>query len=60
MNIRKIREKARNMGLKDLTASKTELVRIIQKAEGNSPCFGTAVGNCPHSDCCFRQDCFPG
>jgi hypothetical protein len=38
---------------------KVELVHAIQKAEGNTPCFGNSNnGTCPHTNCCFRSDCF--
>ena len=37
--------------------TKKELVRSIQKAEGNTPCFDTGVMACPYTDCCFRDDC---
>jgi hypothetical protein len=37
--------------------SKAELIRRIQKAEGNFDCFGTAKDSCDQSQCCFREDC---
>lgn len=37
--------------------SKTELIRAIQKAEGNFDCYGTTKGYCNQSSCCWRKDC---
>jgi hypothetical protein len=34
-----------------------ELIRRIQRAEGNFDCFGTAIDYCDQSQCCFREDC---
>ena len=36
--------------------TKTELIRRIQKAEGNYDCFGTAKGYRDQFQCSFRQD----
>ncbi len=35
----------------------TNLIRSIQRAEGNPDCFGRAQGHCDHSDCTWRQYC---
>ncbi len=59
MQIEEIKKKARTVGLKPAAGKvkKLELVREIQKAEGNFPCFGTAEGYCDQSGCFFREDC---
>lgn len=57
MNIEKIRQKARALGVKPDRTKKLELIREIQKKEGNFPCFGTAKDYCDRWDCCFREDC---
>lgn len=36
---------------------KNELILAIQKAEGNTACFGTGTEACPFLDCCWRKDC---
>jgi hypothetical protein len=36
---------------------KTELIQAIQRAEGNSACYGTTHGTCQWTECCFRVDC---
>jgi len=35
----------------------TNLIRSIQRAEGNPDCFGRAQGHCDHPDCAWRQYC---
>jgi len=35
----------------------TNLVRSIQRAEGNPDCFGKAVGYCDRWDCSWRIYC---
>ena len=37
---------------------KSELVRAIQKAEGNLPCFETdRAADCSQHNCLWREDC---
>jgi predicted metal-binding transcription factor (methanogenesis marker protein 9) len=53
-----IQKKAKGLGITPDKKMKTaDLVRAIQTAEGNRPCFNTAVVNCPHTNCCFRENC---
>jgi len=60
MKINEIREKAKALGIKVMgTTKKADLIRQIQKAEGNFDCFGTAKDYCDQLDCCFREDCLP-
>jgi len=60
MKLNEIREKAKVLGIKVMaTTKKADLVRQIQKAEGNFDCFGTAKDHCDQLDCCFREDCMP-
>jgi hypothetical protein len=35
----------------------TELIRSIQRAEGNPDCFRRAHGNCDRLDCAWRNYC---
>ncbi len=59
MKIRKIREIARDQGLEPGKAEKTELIRTIQRQEGNFDCFATACdGVCDQGGCLWREDCF--
>jgi len=58
MRLSEIEKKARNLGIKDTWKySKTQLVKTIQRKEGNFDCFGTARGNCDQIACCWRSDC---
>jgi len=57
MNITKVREKAKSLGIKTGKTRKAELIRQIQAAEGNFPCFGSAKDYCDQWDCAFREDC---
>lgn len=57
MRMEDVREMAKALGVKSARLKKTELIRAIQTAEGNFPCFGTASGYCDQSDCAFRDDC---
>ncbi len=58
MKLSEIEKKARNLGIKNSWSySKNDLVRSIQKKEGNFDCFGTAVNYCDQSSCCWREDC---
>jgi len=53
-----VRARAKALGLKDtFKLSKTELIRRIQRAEGNFDCFETAKDYCDQYECCFREDC---
>ncbi len=49
--------KARSLGINKTKVKKLELIREIQRMEGNFPCFGTAVDYCDQWRCCFRDDC---
>ena len=57
MNMPEIRHKAQQLGLRPGRMNKTVLIRAIQAQEGNTPCFGTAMGHCEQMNCCWRQDC---
>jgi secreted Zn-dependent insulinase-like peptidase len=59
MKISDIREIAGNRGIKaDKKANKIELIRAIQRTEGNSDCFATAyVLECNQFNCLWREDC---
>lgn len=59
MKMQKIREIARDQGLEPGRAEKVELIRAIQRQEGNFDCFATAWdGVCDQSGCLWREDCF--
>jgi hypothetical protein len=58
MKMQELRKRAKKVGIKNTFGlSKTELIRRIQRAEGNFDCFGTAKDYCDQIVCCFREDC---
>ncbi len=57
MKWQEIQAKGREMGLKATGTKKAELIRSIQRAEGNFECFGTADGYCDQWGCSFRSLC---
>jgi len=54
-----IKKKAKTLGVEAGKLKKAELILAIQKAEGNTPCFGTGTPACPYLACCWREDCIP-
>ena len=58
MKMKEVQAKAKGLGIKNTVGvSKTDLIRRIQRAEGNFDCFGTAKEYCDQFGCCFRKDC---
>ena len=58
MRISEVEKKAKQLGIKNTWKfSRTDLVRGIQKAEGNFDCFGRAKDSCSQMACCWRTDC---
>ena len=58
MRLSEIEKRARDLGVKDTwRLSKKELVKSIQRTEGNFDCFGTARFSCDQPACCWRADC---
>jgi hypothetical protein len=58
MKMQKIKERAKETGIKVGKMSKTELIRAIQRAEGNNDCFAAKdVSSCVQLNCLWREDC---
>jgi hypothetical protein len=58
MKMKEVRAKAKALSLKNTFGlSKMELIQMIQRAEGNFDCFGSATDYCDQYRCCFREDC---
>jgi hypothetical protein len=58
ITVRQLQNMARKFGVKHVVGvSKADLIRKIQTAEGNWPCFRTAERTCDRSDCLWRGDC---
>ena len=59
MGIDEIRRIAASMGIRTRGVEKADLVRAIQRAEGNFDCYGTAADEeCDQESCLWREDCF--
>lgn len=60
MHIQTIRSIAKERGIKAGRMAKAEIIRTIQREEGNFDCFGTALGGyCDQGGCSWRDDCLP-
>ena len=59
MNITEVRERAAAVGLVGIgKLRKAELIRKIQQAEGNNPCYEADWRHCcAEMFCCWRDDC---
>lgn len=58
MKLVEIRELAKQHGIKAGRMNKAELVRAIQQAEQNDPCYATgSAANCGQDTCLWREDC---
>ena len=59
MTIKELQKIAKGFGLKFAGLRKAELIRTIQRAEGNFDCFGKATEYCDQIDCLYLKDCLP-
>jgi hypothetical protein len=58
MKLEKIKEIAKQHGIKVGKLKKAELVRAIQLAEVNEACFETGqASECGQAECLWRTDC---
>jgi hypothetical protein len=58
VRLAEIEKKARSLGIKDTWKfSKSNMIKEIQRAEGNYACFGTAKSLCEQMSCCWRIEC---
>jgi len=58
MKFQEIKAIAKAKGIKTGNLIKPELIRTIQKSEGNFDCYGSAMsGSCDQSNCLWRKDC---
>ena len=57
MKMQEVREKAKRLGINSFGKRKADLIREIQRAEGNFDCFGSAQGHCDQTGCSFRSLC---
>lgn len=58
MELSEVRSIAKKKGIKTEKMKKGEIIRSIQRAEGNFDCFGSASsGECTQTECLWRKDC---
>ncbi len=58
MNLTEIKAIARERGVKCGKLNKTELIRAMQRQEGNPECFNTGqVHTCGQDGCLWRSAC---
>lgn len=61
MRVYEIEKIAKSLGIADTeTYPKQELIRKIQRCEGNFDCFGRVKDYCDQEDCLWRKDCLRG
>lgn len=57
MKMSEVRAIARDLGINSFGKSKVELIKEIQRTEGNFDCYGSAENSCDQADCLFRASC---
>ena len=58
MEMKEVRSIARKRGVVPGRMGKEDLIRAVQRAEGNFDCYGTATEEvCDQEDCLWREDC---
>jgi len=58
MNMKDIAKIATKLGVKTAKMKKEQLIRAIQKSEGNNECFATGQSQmCGQMNCLWREDC---
>jgi len=57
MNIKQIRQLAKQHDIDTHKKGIAELIREIQRKEGNFDCFGSAKDYCDQMECLFRKIC---
>lgn len=59
MKLTEVSAIAKSQNISPGKLTKTQLIKLIQAAEGNFDCFATARNNeCDQINCCWRPDCF--
>ena len=58
MKINEVRALGKSLGINSFGKSKAELIKEIQREQGNFDCFGTANDYCDQLECLFRGSCF--
>ncbi|MDX1812026.1 MAG: Rho termination factor N-terminal domain-containing protein [Gammaproteobacteria bacterium] len=58
MLVTDVRKIAKEYGIKTSRIKKADMIKMIQKEEGNFDCFASATDNyCDQLTCLWREDC---
>ena len=57
MSVKELRKMAKALGIKTTGLKRAEMIKEIQRTEGNFDCFDTATDYCDQKGCLFREDC---
>jgi len=58
MDLNEVKRIAKKKGITTEKMKKAEIIRSIQRAEGNFDCYGSASsGECTQTKCLWRKDC---
>ena len=58
MNLQELRKLARDRGINPGKSSKLNLIRAIQRQEGNFDCYASDIeGHCDQMNCIWNSDC---
>ena len=57
MKFREVQQRAKSVGVRCVGVKRPDMIRAIQQAEGNLPCFARSNGGCSQTGCCWRADC---
>ena len=58
MKLQEVKEIAKGKGIKAVGMKKADLIKTIQRSEGNIDCYNTGMSlNCGQDACLWRQDC---
>ena len=58
MKVEELKKLARAHGIKVAKMKKADLIRSIQRAEGNNDCYNTgSADTCGQTGCLWRDDC---
>ena len=57
MKMQEVRAIAKDLGVNSFGKSKVELIKEIQRKQGNFDCYGSAGDYCDQLECLFRSSC---
>lgn len=58
MKMQELREIAKKRGIKTANMKKADIIRIIQREEGNNDCYCSGnADKCGQTECLWKDDC---